>query len=126
MQAEARYSVSCRPRFSWVNVSPETMSFTCGLPSRGKFHLKQLAERVALAMEAHRLRPVDIARRGGPSRPTLHRILTNPDYEPDDTTLDRLADALGVSRIWLKEGTGPMDSPTFLASGGGKSAAAFQ
>ena len=77
-------------------------------------------------MEAHRIRPVDVSRRGGPSRPTLHRIHTNPDYEPDEITLNRLADALGVSRIWLREGTGPMDSPTYLATGGGKAAAAME
>jgi hypothetical protein len=86
--------------------------------------LNQLADRVALAMEANRVRPVDVPRRGGPSRPTLHRILTDAAYKADSLTLDRLADALGVSRRWLQTGAGDMAGNTIsMATGSGKTQA---
>lgn len=87
------------------------------------FNLSQLADRIRLALEANRLRPIDVPRRGGPSRPTIYRLLKEEDPKVDGLTLDRLADAIGVSRIWLKEGTGPMNSSAFPETGAGKSSA---
>ena len=50
----------------------------------------------------------EVIRRGGPSRPTIYRILNDPAYVPETYTLDRLAKILGVSLEWLALGEGPM------------------
>lgn len=59
-------------------------------------------------MKMNRIRPVDVERRKGCSRPTLHRILKEPGYMPEERTIDTLAVALGVLPHWLRTGEEPM------------------
>ena len=87
--------------------------------------MNQIADRVTLAMATNRIRPVDIPRNGGPSRPSLHRILTDPAYKADGLTLDRLADALRVSRLWLRWGSGPMSTTVMIPTGSGKTSSSL-
>lgn len=55
---------------------------------------------------------------GGPSKPTQYRIETDPSYEPEGYTLDRLANALQVKRAWLEKNEGPMEEPDLSTFGG--------
>ena len=64
--------------------------------------------RLKLAMEAQGLNIAAIIRNGGPSRPTLFRILNEPSYLPEHYTTERLARALGISVDWLRTGQGEM------------------
>lgn len=70
--------------------------------------MNTIAERVTLIIDSQGIKRNAIPKRGGPSRPTLYRIENEPDYQPEESTLDRLADAIGVARDWLKTGEGPM------------------
>ena len=70
--------------------------------------MNALAERVTYFIDSQGIKRSAVPKRGGPSRPTLYRIENDPEYRPEDFTVDRLADAIGASRTWLKTGDGPM------------------
>jgi transcriptional regulator with XRE-family HTH domain len=48
----------------------------------------------------------ELARRAGVPKGSVYKYLANKVKQPRGNILDRLADALGVSRLWLREGLG--------------------
>ncbi|GAA5232697.1 helix-turn-helix transcriptional regulator [Verticiella sediminum] len=67
--------------------------------------MSDLAARLLDLMRSHGLRTQSqLARRAGVRQSTIHRILHQPGYAPTLSTLERLAQALGVSLAWLAEG----------------------
>lgn len=75
--------------------------------------MNTLGQRVTAVIETKGLKRSRIPGLGGPSRPTLYRIETDPSYRPENHTIERLAQVLGVSPEWLATGEGPMLPPLF-------------
>lgn len=50
----------------------------------------------------------EVIRKGGPSRPTIYRILNDSGYEPEVYSIERLCTVMGLSSKWLLVGDGPM------------------
>lgn len=59
-------------------------------------------------MKARAMNIAAIIRNGGPSRPTIFRVLNEPGYIPESYSIERLARALEVSTEWLHTGEGSM------------------
>jgi phage repressor protein C with HTH and peptisase S24 domain len=78
-------------------------------------------ERLRHAMTHAGLRPVDLARRAGISDTLLSHYLAGVRKNPRGDALERLADACGVSRLWLIAGAGAMlpNAPEVPATIGG-------
>ena len=72
--------------------------------------MNTIAERIWLAMKTAGLSVADVIRAGGPSRPTMYRIATDPGYKPEVYTIERLATILRVSGEWIQTGEGPMEA----------------
>jgi transcriptional regulator with XRE-family HTH domain len=81
--------------------------------------IETIGDRARAAREARGFTQQEVTKRGGPSKPTLFRIESDPNYSPEDYTLERLALALQVNLHWLKTGEGLRDAPakTYITTG---------
>lgn len=74
--------------------------------------MKELAKRLEMALNYRGLKPIDLSRKTGIGKSSISQYLSG-EYNPKQTNIYKMADALGVDPDWLNGRNVPMEATKF-------------